>query len=137
MISFVLLSLMAATFEVEAPAYSQSWKDAPVRFLLNDLPADAQVRVLDTATGLEVPAKIQQHRRARYVYWLRSDDATQTKTYTIDTGQAPAMTPVFVGAGDMLAYGRDKVEADLGVGLWATAMPICAARCLLFSITSS
>lgn len=61
----------------------------------------------------------------RHVYWIRTDDGSRPAPYTIETEGGPRRDAWFVvGVGDMLAYGRYGVTADLGVGLWAIAMPI-------------
>lgn len=124
MLAVLLAIVSGATFQVEAPAFAQPWANAPARLEITEYGPEATARVFDAASGQELPAKVQQQLDKRYIYWIRTDDASGPCPYTIETDAAPARTPVFVGAGDMLSYGRPGVVADLGIGLWATAMPI-------------
>jgi hypothetical protein len=115
--------MMMGPIWVEAPAFDQPWHGAPARFEVDQTVRTAVVT--DEITLLPVPCKVQQHRDKRYVFWKRSDDGDRTHRYQIDPNEASALAPpAFVGAGDMLDYGKGHVNADLGVGLWATAMPI-------------
>ncbi|MBN2308257.1 MAG: VCBS repeat-containing protein [Candidatus Hydrogenedentes bacterium] len=108
---------------VEAPAFEQPWSTPPARFEVGD--SIGAVRVTDETTGLEVPCKVQQHRDKRYVYWVRTEDGSASHRYRIDPLEPPTLPPpAFAGAGDMMDYGRPQVKADLGVGLWATALPL-------------
>jgi hypothetical protein len=124
MFAALLFFVSGATIQVEAPALAQPWDKAPAQFDITEFGPEAVARVLDPASGQEIPAKVQQQLDKRYVYWARTDDGSRPTLYTIETGVIPAAMPVFVGAGDMLSYGRYGVMADLGIGLWATAMPI-------------
>ena len=124
MFAVLLVLVSGATIQVEAPAFARPWDKAPAQFDITEFGPGVMARVLDASTGQELPAKVQQQFDKRYVYWIRTDDGSRPAPYTIETEAAPAAMPVFVGAGDMLAYGRYGVTADLGVGLWATAMPI-------------
>ncbi|MEA3366128.1 MAG: hypothetical protein U9Q79_10870, partial [Candidatus Hydrogenedentes bacterium] len=121
----VLLAIVSgATLQVEAPAFAQPWANAPARLDITEYGPDATARVFDAASGQEIPAKVQQQLDKRFVYWIRTDDGSRSCSYTIETEAAPAHPPVFVGAGDMLSYGRPGIIADLGIGLWATAIPL-------------
>ena len=124
MFAALLFFVSGATIQVEAPAFAQPWDQAPAQFDITEFGPEAVARVLDPATGQELPAKVQQQLDKRYVYWTRTDNGSRPTPYTIETGVMPAAMPVFVGAGDMMSYGRYGVTADLGIGLWATAMPI-------------
>ncbi|MFO7974461.1 MAG: VCBS repeat-containing protein, partial [Candidatus Hydrogenedentota bacterium] len=124
MLAVLLAIVSGATLEVEAPGFAQPWSNAPARFDITQYGPEATARVFDPTSGQEIPAKVQQQLDKRYVYWIRTDDGSRPCAYTIETESVPAQTPVFVGAGDMLSYGRPGVVADLGIGLWATAMPI-------------
>ena len=117
-----LLSTVLGPIWVEAPAYEQPWQDPPVRA---EVPAGVYApTVTDMATGDTYPAKVQQQRDKRYVYWTRDDDGTTPRRYRIDFNvDNRDADPIFVGAGDMLNYGRTRVIRDLGIGLWATALP--------------
>lgn len=119
----VFLSTVLGQVWVEAPAYDTAWQNPPVRA---SVPADAYLPVVtDMESGLTTPAKIQQHRDKRYVYWSRDDDGTKPRRYRIDFNtESNDAEPAFVGAGDMLNYGRTRVTRDLGIGLWASALPI-------------
>jgi FG-GAP-like repeat len=119
----LLASMLLSTIWVEAPALDNPWHGVPARFEVDDTIHTA--RVTDESTGMQVPSKVQQHRDKRYVFWVRTDDGTTAHRYRIDQNEKNKLPPpVFVGAGDMLDYGRVGVTADLGVGLWATALPI-------------
>ncbi|MCC6699030.1 MAG: VCBS repeat-containing protein [Candidatus Hydrogenedentes bacterium] len=117
----VLLTL--AQIRVEAPAYSKAWQGAPACFEVGQDVRSAAV--FDEATSEQVPCKVQQHRDKRYVFWNRADDGTQTHGYNIvPNPEAPLSSPVFVGGGDMMDYGRGSIVADMGFGLWAQVAPI-------------
>ena len=124
MLAVLLAIVSGATFQVEAPGFAQPWANAPAQFDITEFGPGVMARAFDGGSGQEIPAKVQQQLDKRYLYWTRTDDGSRACVYTVETEAAPAATPVFVGAGDMLAYGRPGVVADLGVGLWATAMPI-------------
>lgn len=107
---------------VEVPAFDGAWQDLPARY---EVSGDVRTAAVFDANGAEVPCKVQQQRDQRYVYWTRTDDGTAPARYRVDLHAASSFPPaVFVGAGDMLEYGRKDVVADLGVGMWSTAMPI-------------
>ncbi len=115
--------MMVGQIRVEAPAYSHAWQGPPARF---EVGADVvAASVFDEATSEAVPAKVQQHRDKRYVFWTRADDGTQPHVYRIiPNPEGPQTPPVFVGAEDMLDYGRSSVVADLGDGLWSHPSPV-------------
>ncbi len=122
MIGTVMLAMLGVTV-VEAPAFDQPWRNAPARFEVDESVRTAIMS--DDDTGLEIPCKVQQHRDKRYVFWTRTDDGSQPHRYRINPELGSALAPpVFVGAGDMLDYGKVNVTADLGVGLWGVALPI-------------
>ena len=114
MFAVLLVLVSGATIQVEAPAFARPWDKAPAQFDITEFGPGVMARVLDASTGQELPAKVQQQFDKRYVYWIRTDDGSRPAPYTIETEAAPAAMPVFVGAGDMLAYGRYGVTADLG-----------------------
>jgi hypothetical protein len=120
---FFVLSAVIAEITVEVPAFEQEWGSYPARYVVSNDVRTAQV--IDMATNKEVPSKVQQLREKRYVFWQRTDDGTKPHHYIIElNGMRSSKEPVFVGADDMLVYGSKDAVADLGVGLWATAMPI-------------
>jgi hypothetical protein len=123
MLAAICFMVTMSQIVVEAPAYAKPVKDAPVRFAVA---ADVQrARVIDVESGEELRCKVQQQRDMRYVYWSRQDDGSAAREYRIELNAEPTVPPpVFVGAGDALSYGRDNSTRDLGVGLWATALPI-------------
>jgi hypothetical protein len=116
----VLIAIIAIW--VQAPALNEAWQDLPARYeIANDV---RTVAVFD-AEGNELPCKVQQQREKRFVYWSRTDDGTTSARYRIDLHAKSSLPPaVFVGAGDMLEYGRKDVVADLGAGMWSTPLPI-------------
>jgi hypothetical protein len=120
---FMLLTAALAQITVEVPAFEQEWGSYPARFVVsNDV---RTARVVDLETNKEVPSKVQQLREKRYVFWQRSDDGQRSHRYSVELDGKPSdFEPAFVGADDMLVYGPKDTVADLGVGLWATAMPI-------------
>jgi hypothetical protein len=117
------LLITVGQIRVEAPAFAQSWQGAPARV---EVGADVlTATVFDETTNEQIRAKVQQHRDKRYVYWNRVDDATQPRVYRVmPNPDAPQAPPVFVGAEDMLDYGRSSVIADLGFGLWSHVSPV-------------
>ncbi len=118
-----LVAVMLSQVSVEAPAFDQAWQNAPARY---EVGVDVRTAtVADAESGTEIPCKVQQHKDKRFVFWTRTDDGTKAHRYTVTPNGTSALNPpVFVGAGDMLSYGRRGVVADLGIGLWATPMPI-------------
>jgi len=122
MISFLVSALIAGV-TVEVPPFEQDWGTHPARYKVSNEVRTAQV--IDLETNKVVASKVQQLRNTRYVFWLRTDDGQSAHRYSVElNGQPSEKEPVFVGADDMLAYGARDTVADLGVGLWATAMPI-------------
>ncbi|MCP4639579.1 MAG: VCBS repeat-containing protein [bacterium] len=122
MIACVMAMVLGPVW-VEAPAFEKPWDSPPARFEVDNGVRTA--RVIDEITTLEVPCKVQQLRDKRYVFWTRSENGAKPHRYKIETEtEGVRSRPVFVGAGDMLDYGKVNSVADLGVGLWATALPI-------------
>ncbi len=117
------LAMMIAQIRVEAPGFSQAWQGAPARF---EMGADVQsAAVFDETTSEPVACKVQQHRDKRYIFWSRIDDGTQNRVYRIVPNPETILPPpAFIGAGDMMEYGRSNVVADLGFGLWSHVCPV-------------
>ena len=123
MIATLITCAVLSQFVVEAPAYSKPWAQAPARLEVADGVYTA--RVVDVITGQEVPCKVQQQLDKRYLYWTRTDDGSAAHDYRVELETPSSLAePVFVGAEDMLCYGRGEIERDLGTGLWGTALPI-------------